>query len=170
LSKNKNIRRLAITALLTVFALAFASAAPSQASGYYRIKTRLSYAGSPLCLQSNGANANVSVATCSTSTKQKWALYNLNGYGVYANVGYSPSLALDAPTLSGGTYLQTRTIVGNSHQGWQWDSLYSTNGVIYLESNHNLVLQPTAITPSARVRLQPFAGVTGIQSWNIYTW
>lgn len=161
---------LMLTAILVGATALVMTGAPSQASGYYRIETRWSYAGHPLCLQSNGNQASVTVAVCTSSTRQKWAREDLNGYAIYANVGYLPALALDAPTLSGGTTVQTRAVQGNAHQGWIYDSAYQANGVIYLQYNSHLVLQPTSVTPGAVVKLQPWAGVTGIQSWNVWVW
>ena len=166
---KKGLRLILAVVIATVTAL-MANVSPAQASGYYRIQTRLPYGGNSLCLQANGRDRAVTLATCSTSSRQKWAYYTLYGRAVLANVGYSPALALDAPSISGGTTVETRGIMGNDHQGWLWDSLYNRNGNIYLQSNSGLVLQPTSVTPGAVVKIQPYSGFTGIQSWSMRTW
>lgn len=166
---KKGLRLILAVVVATGTAL-MANGAPAQASGYYRIETRLPYGGKSLCLQANGSNAAVTLAVCSTSSRQKWARYEVNGRGVLVEVAYSPATALDAPTLSGGTTVQTRTIQGNVHQGWQWDALANHNANIYLEYNNYLVLQPTSVKPGAVVKIQRWSGVNGIQSWSMRVW
>jgi len=144
---------------------------PANAAGnYYRLQTRLEYNGTPLCIQGNGQGNTVTLAVCSTSSRQKFAYYNLNGYPVLANVGYSPALALNASAYTAGTNIGLQTIAGNAHQGWYWDSAYTRGGAIWLASHPGMVLEPRSVTPGAIVELQVGDGKGGTQGWKMYPW
>lgn len=164
------MRRIAIGIALTLFTSLFSvTSGTAHASGYYRIQTRLYYNGKHLCLQGNGKDNVVTIATCSTSSRQKWAYSSVSGYTVLQNVGYLPPPALTAPSTVGYA-VRLRSVVPKAKQSWLWDSLWNRNGTIYTSAYSNYVLEPRSITPGATVYWRKWAGVTGKQSWWMRPW
>lgn len=168
-----HLRRLATTlgiAAVLLTGLTFAELKePAQASGYYRIETRLAYDGNNLCLQGNGPGAVVTVARCRNISSQKWAYTNVNGYSVLYNIGHTPVDALTAPS-SLGYAVRLKDVVPNNRQSWGWDSLWNRNGNIYTRAYNQNVLEPDKVVPGSYVRWKKWTGVTGKQSWRMIPW